>query len=203
MIFLLQERNVWRKIVWYTAATEGHWKCLSLGFLWYGKWYQSICTACDFYHENTSLFQEPCFGNFFCTTDQQPSRFWWYFPSQTDFYPFYEIQDWHPDSGESCDQEHHQLCGKLHTYLHFAHTSDIVNKKRAIYDNTVWASNVFQAKKTLYTLSHNQAKETLYWGEYPLYFAACLGQEESYRLILARFLSSLTKLMAVSMMITS
>ena len=33
---------------------------------------------------------------------------------------------------------------------------------------------------------HNQAKETLYWGEYPLYFAACLGQEESYRLILAR-----------------
>ena len=80
MIFLLQERNVWRKIVWYTAATEGHWKCLSLGFLWYGKWYQSICTACDFYHENTSLFQEPCFGNFFCTTDQQPSRFWWYFP---------------------------------------------------------------------------------------------------------------------------
>ena len=36
----------------------------------------------------------------------------------------------------------------------------------------------------------DQAKETLYWGEYPLYFAACLGQEESYRLILARFVKS-------------
>ena len=110
------------------------------------------------------------------------------------------MQDGHPDSGESCDQDHHQLCGKLHTYLHFAHTSDIINKKRAIYNNTVWASNVFQAKKTLYTLSHNQAKETLYWGEYPLYFAACLGQEESYRLILARFLSLQTKLMPMMML---
>ena len=42
------------------------------------------------------------------------------------------------------------------------------------------------------SLNHNddnQAKETLYWGEYPLYFAACLGQEESYRLILARFVT--------------
>ena len=26
----------------------------------------------------------------------------------------------------------------------------------------------------------------VYWGEYPLSFAACLGQEECYRLILAR-----------------
>lgn len=26
----------------------------------------------------------------------------------------------------------------------------------------------------------------VYWGEYPLSFAACLGQEESYRLMLAR-----------------
>ena len=26
----------------------------------------------------------------------------------------------------------------------------------------------------------------VYWGEYPLYFAACLGQEECYRLILSR-----------------
>lgn len=26
----------------------------------------------------------------------------------------------------------------------------------------------------------------MYWGEYPLSFAACLGQEECYRLILAR-----------------
>ena len=119
---------------------------------------------------------------------------------QTDFNPSSEMQDGHPDSGESCDQDHHQLCGKLHTYLHFAHTSDIINKKRAIYNNTVWASNVFQAKKTLYTLSHNQAKETLYWGEYPLYFAACLGQEESYRLILARFLSLQTKLMPMMML---
>ena len=39
----------------------------------------------------------------------------------------------------------------------------------------------------------DQAKETLYWGEYPLYFAACLGQEESYRLILARFVKSFAK----------
>ena len=39
----------------------------------------------------------------------------------------------------------------------------------------------------------DQAKETLYWGEYPLYFAACLGQEESYRLILARFVKSLSE----------
>ena len=40
----------------------------------------------------------------------------------------------------------------------------------------------------------DQAKETLYWGEYPLYFAACLGQEESYRLILARFVKILQKI---------
>lgn len=26
----------------------------------------------------------------------------------------------------------------------------------------------------------------VYWGEYPLTFAACLGQEECYRLVLAR-----------------
>ena len=26
----------------------------------------------------------------------------------------------------------------------------------------------------------------VYWGEYPLSFAACLGQEECYRLMLAR-----------------
>jgi ankyrin repeat protein len=26
----------------------------------------------------------------------------------------------------------------------------------------------------------------VYWGEYPLAFAACLGQEECYRLMLAR-----------------
>lgn len=26
----------------------------------------------------------------------------------------------------------------------------------------------------------------MYWGEYPLSFAACLGQEESFRLILAK-----------------
>lgn len=26
----------------------------------------------------------------------------------------------------------------------------------------------------------------MYWGEYPLSFAACLGQEECYRLMLAR-----------------
>lgn len=26
----------------------------------------------------------------------------------------------------------------------------------------------------------------VYWGEYPLSFAACLGQEECYRLLLAR-----------------
>lgn len=26
----------------------------------------------------------------------------------------------------------------------------------------------------------------VYWGEYPLSFAACLGQEECYRLVLAR-----------------
>ena len=26
----------------------------------------------------------------------------------------------------------------------------------------------------------------VYWGEYPLTFAACLGQEECYRLMLAR-----------------
>lgn len=26
----------------------------------------------------------------------------------------------------------------------------------------------------------------VYWGEYPLSFAACLGQEECYRLILAK-----------------
>lgn len=26
----------------------------------------------------------------------------------------------------------------------------------------------------------------MYWGEYPLTFAACLGQEESFRLILAK-----------------
>ena len=44
-------------------------------FKLYGKLCQSICTAFDFYRENISLFQEPCFGNFFCTTDQQPSRF--------------------------------------------------------------------------------------------------------------------------------
>lgn len=26
----------------------------------------------------------------------------------------------------------------------------------------------------------------VYWGEYPLSFAACLGQEECYRLVLAK-----------------
>ena len=26
----------------------------------------------------------------------------------------------------------------------------------------------------------------MYWGEYPLCFAACLGQEECYRLIMAK-----------------
>ena len=31
----------------------------------------------------------------------------------------------------------------------------------------------------------------VYWGEYPLSFAACLGQEECYRLILARVRSKL------------
>lgn len=30
------------------------------------------------------------------------------------------------------------------------------------------------------------ANRYVYWGEYPLNFAACLGQEECYRLILAR-----------------
>lgn len=30
------------------------------------------------------------------------------------------------------------------------------------------------------------ATRYVYWGEYPLNFAACLGQEECYRLILAR-----------------
>lgn len=30
------------------------------------------------------------------------------------------------------------------------------------------------------------ARSYVYWGEYPLSFAACLGQEECYRLMLAR-----------------
>lgn len=34
----------------------------------------------------------------------------------------------------------------------------------------------------LFFLAHSY----VYWGEYPLSFAACLGQEECYRLILAR-----------------
>lgn len=41
--------------------------------------------------------------------------------------------------------------------------------------------NPFERKRVPYTfLSY------VYWGEYPLSFAACLGQEECYRLILAR-----------------
>ena len=49
----------------------------------------------------------------------------------------------------------------------------------------------------LYIDDDDQAKETLYWGEYPLYFAACLGQEESYRLILARFVKSLSEYLQI------
>lgn len=35
-------------------------------------------------------------------------------------------------------------------------------------------------------LFYRYARSYVYWGEYPLSFAACLGQEECYRLILAR-----------------
>jgi len=35
-------------------------------------------------------------------------------------------------------------------------------------------------------LSYHYVHSYVYWGEYPLSFAACLGQEECYRLILAR-----------------
>lgn len=31
-----------------------------------------------------------------------------------------------------------------------------------------------------------QCNSYVYWGEYPLAFAACLGQEECYRLVLAK-----------------
>lgn len=46
-------------------------------------------------------------------------------------------------------------------------------------------------RKTLFKQPLNLVKNPLYfsyvyWGEYPLSFAACLGQEECYRLILAR-----------------
>lgn len=35
-------------------------------------------------------------------------------------------------------------------------------------------------------LFHHYARRYVYWGEYPLSFSACLGQEECYRLLLAR-----------------
>ena len=59
--------------------------------------------------------QEPCFGNFMSTTDQQPSR------------------------------------------------HDTLSQERVLIRSTTNYSGY------------------VYWGEYPLYFAACLGQEECYR----------------------
>lgn len=38
----------------------------------------------------------------------------------------------------------------------------------------------------LHNLFYHYVRSYVYWGEYPLSFAACLGQEECYRLILAR-----------------
>lgn len=37
-----------------------------------------------------------------------------------------------------------------------------------------------------YKINDYPNRRYVYWGEYPLSFAACLGQEESYRLMLAR-----------------
>lgn len=40
--------------------------------------------------------------------------------------------------------------------------------------------------KTKFNTAHIKHHRYVYWGEYPLAFAACLGQEECYRLMLAR-----------------
>ena len=42
-----------------------------------------------------------------------------------------------------------------------------------------WKSKALLGLKYVY-FSH------VYWGEYPLFFAACLSQEECYRLVLAK-----------------
>ncbi|ENN75133.1 hypothetical protein YQE_08313, partial [Dendroctonus ponderosae] len=46
--------------------------------------------------------------------------------------------------------------------------------------------NAIDENRNLKVLRKKTGKEYVYWGEYPLSFAACLGQEESFRLILAK-----------------
>lgn len=58
---------------------------------------------------------------------------------------------------------------------------DVLSQERVV----VRATTNYQVFTPNSSLDHVQGY--VYWGEYPLYFAACLGQEESYRLILARW----------------
>ena len=51
--------------------------------------------------------------------------------------------------------------------------------------NPLAQQNVKKTKK-LFKIHPSSADRHVYWGEYPLGFAACLGQEECVRLLLAK-----------------
>ena len=159
-----------------------------------------------------SLLQEPCFGNFFCTTDQQPSRFQKLINNQAGLKNTFQnlICIWILKRRAGFKN----ICQKLPILISIwilKCRTDILTQERVVIRTTtnyVVSCILYIGCSILYSLQtcviwiwlmwtyyysfiydNHQAKETLYWGEYPLYFAACLGQEESYRLILARFVS--------------
>lgn len=65
--------------------------------------------------------------------------------------------------------------------------SKCVSQKKKIYKRlhfklSLFAYEIFKVERNHWIFGFRY----VYWGEYPLSFAACLGQEECYRLILAR-----------------